>query len=672
MPALTLEAMLARLDEEQRAAVTAPVGPVRVLAGAGTGKTTTITHRIAYQHHRGLMPAQQVLAVTHSRRAASSLRDRLASLGVPYAQARTFHSAALRQLTHFWAATGLPGSGPRLLDDRRRLVRQALAAAMGCHPSLVESEQVLTTDSEIGWAHAAMLRPRDYGNVAASRNVDVSPDLVAAAYAGYEKGKQQLGVLDFDDVLLYCAQLLESVPAVRSAFNTVYRGFVVDEYQDTDPLQQRLLLSWLGGRDVVTVVGDPAQAIYGFKGADENFLLGMAQTWPGAVSVTLSRNYRSTAQVLEAANRVSSRIRGGVHLQHAPDATGPQARVRAYEDEKGEAAGIAAAVRDLIRNGTPPGEIAVLHRFNAQAPALRQALGDAGVPVSVAATDEFFSRAEVAAALRKLRTEAEADPDDDAVAVTLETLDAGGFDESTPPTGMGAVRARWEHQAALLDMVRTLAEEGTATLGPLVAELDRRAAAEHVPAGRHGVAVMTAHSAKGLEWDAVFVARATDGAFPAAQATSTAASAEELRLWYVALTRARRHLVVTWARTWGQRGARSTPSPFLHMVSADTGEQSPGRGGSRRKPDQSSSWQGSGSSRTRREPSSSHASVRAAVKDLSTPGWHPSQPGFDAGVRVVHDQHGMGRVVSAHTDKLMVDFGAGARAVRPGAPLQLL
>ena len=638
------------LDPEQQAAVTHPPGAVRIVAGAGTGKTTTITHRIAHQHRTRVIPASQVLAVTHSRKAASELRDRLAVLGAGACIARTFHSAALRQLAYFWSATGLPGTGPVILRDRRTLIRNAIAAAQGCHPSLVASETVLTIDSEISWAHATITSPADYAAAARHRNIDVDTSLAAAAYTGYEAAKKARGELDLDDVLLYAAQLVERHPAVRDEVMRTYTSFVVDEYQDTDAVQQKLLMAWLGGRDNVTIVGDPAQAIYGFKGADDRLLLNAERTWPGITSVALTHNYRSTPEVVAAANRVSEHIRGSVTLRAAGHQAGAASpRVVEYPDEAAEAAGIASRVRDLIHDGTPAGEVAVLHRFNSQAPALRAALTSAGVPVSVRTEEEFFTRPEIASAMRLLGSNATDVPDDDPVAACLEALDVGKFDENNPPEGVGAARTRWENQAALLDQVRTIVESGASTLAQVWSELVRRATSEHVPSSRNGVQVLTAHAAKGLEWDAVFVARGTRGSFPSSLATTPAELAEEKRLFYVAATRARHTLEVSWSRTWGTRKAASTPSPYLGFV-----EQGAVSGSTSAGPRRRVSGRTSGSATAR------------------TYGWSGACDGFVPGVRVSHDRHGLGRVVRAAPGAMVVDFGKGHVTVKAGEPVELL
>jgi DNA helicase-2/ATP-dependent DNA helicase PcrA len=631
--------VLEGLDDRQRAAVTAPAGPLCIVAGAGTGKTRTITHRVAYQVHTGAFAARQTLAITHSRKAASELRTRFTDLGVGQVQANTFHAAALRQLGHFWAFTGVGTPRPNLLTDRRTAVRQAIANLSGLHPSAVASDVVMTVDGEITWAHAQLTSPSDYATraQAAYRAPDVDVETVAAAYGAYESLKRERAVIDFDDILVYTSQLITRFPEVAESVRGVYTNFVVDEYQDTDPSQQALLDAWLGGRGTVTAVGDPAQTIFSFKGADPTLLLGFGDRYPGATKVELVTNYRSSPQVLDAANRLSSGLPGAVTLTTSNE-SGPLPAVRAYDDEDDEVRGIADLVVDAIGNGTSPREIAVLHRFNSQAPAIRAALASAGVAVSVRGDDEYFSKKEVASAMRSIHTAAEADPDDDGVSVVAEVLDAQGFLENEPPEGIGARRERWENQAALLDQARSLHTAGHVSVRDLLTELDKRAQLEHVPSAASGVTVTTIHKAKGLEWDVVIVARTTDGSLPSALAKTVGEQQEERRLAYVAATRARKSLYMTWPRKWGKHNSSSTPSPFHHKV-APNPVRSFG-------------------------PAPTGRPAKGPTVDMSE---------FVVGKRVVHDQFGLGTIISVGDGRVTADYKDGPpRTVDVRGPIQPL
>src|SRR3954462_13799174 len=396
--------VLAALDDEQRAAAQAVSGPVCILAGAGTGKTRTITHRIAYGVHTGVYVPEQVLAVTFTARAAGELRARLASLDVGGVQARTFHAAAMRQLRYF-APKVLGGPMPPLIENKLRVVAGAASRAR------------LTTDrtslrdlaGEIEWAKTTLATPEDYAAraQAAGREPPFEAAAVSAVYAGYESAKQRDGVLDFEDLLLVTAYALEEHQDVARQVRAQYRHFVVDEYQDVNPLQQRLLDAWLGGRAEVCVVGDPNQTIYSFTGADPDYLLGFPDRYPDAEVVKLERAYRSTPQVVALANKLigqAPRRRGlpGLRLLgQRPE--GPAPRFAEHPDEPTEAAAVARACRQLIDEGMPASEIAVLFRINAQSEVYENALTDVGVPYMLKGGERFFERPEVREAVLLLR-----------------------------------------------------------------------------------------------------------------------------------------------------------------------------------------------------------------------------------------------------------------------------
>src|SRR3954452_13800423 len=387
------EVVLAGLDEQQRAAASAVVGPVCILAGAGTGKTRTITHRIAYGVHTGVYVPEQVLAVTFTARAAGELRARLSALGVGGVQARTFHAAAMRQLRYF-APRVLGGPLPPLVDNKLRLVATAASRAR------LSTDRTSLRDlaSEIEWAKTTLATPEEYAvrARAAGREPPFEPAAVAQVYSGYESAKQRDGVLDFEDLLLVTAYALEEHQDVARQVRAQYRHFVVDEYQDVNPLQQRLLDAWLGGRAELCVVGDPNQTIYSFTGADPDYLLGFPDRYPDAEVVKLERDYRSTPQVVSLANRLigqAPRRKGlpGLRLLgQRPE--GPEPRFTEHEHEPAEAAAVAARCRALVDAGTPAAEIAVLFRINAQSEVYENALTEAGVPYVLKGGERFFER----------------------------------------------------------------------------------------------------------------------------------------------------------------------------------------------------------------------------------------------------------------------------------------
>ncbi|HZM67535.1 MAG TPA: ATP-dependent helicase, partial [Nakamurella sp.] len=396
--------LLSGLDDGQRAAVLAPSGPVCVLAGAGTGKTRTITHRIAHLVASGAHPASEVLAVTFTTRAAGEMRVRLRSLGVAGVQARTFHAAALKQLRYFWPRSVGGGLWP-VLEHKMRLVAMAARRANAG----TDTATLRDLASEIEWAKATLAGPSDYLAAVAKhrRDTPLPAETVAKVFAGYESVKQEAQQLDFDDLLLHTCAILEDDEAVAREFRSRYRCFVVDEYQDVTPLQQRTLDAWLGERDQLTVVGDANQTIYSFAGASPGYLLGFDRRFPHATVVRLERDYRSTPQVVTLANRVIAGA-GGAGSRHRlrltaalPD--GPESTFTEHPDEATEAASVARAAAALVEGGMPASGIAVLYRMNAQSEVYEEALTTEAVPYVVRGGERFFARAEVRQAISVLR-----------------------------------------------------------------------------------------------------------------------------------------------------------------------------------------------------------------------------------------------------------------------------
>ncbi|MFF3657555.1 ATP-dependent DNA helicase UvrD2 [Streptomyces olivochromogenes] len=567
----TADAVLDGLDPEQREVATALHGPVCVLAGAGTGKTRAITHRIAYGVRAGILQPSSVLAVTFTNRAAGEMRGRLRQLGAGGVQARTFHSAALRQLQYFWPKA-VGGGLPRLIDRKIQLVADAAAA---CRIRLDRGE-LRDVTAEIEWSKVTQTVPADYAAAAAKtgRLSPRDPAEIAQLYATYEDLKRDRAVIDFEDVLLLTVAILQDRHDIAEQVRSQYQHFVVDEYQDVSPLQQRLLELWLGERDSLCVVGDASQTIYSFTGATPDHLLDFRTRHPGATVVKLVRDYRSSPQVVHLANGLLSQARGRAAdhrleliSQRAP---GPEPVYAEYTDEPAEAEGAARRIRDLIASGIPAGEIAILFRTNSQSEIYEQALADAGVPYQLRGAERFFDRPEVRKAGAALRAAARFGSNDsllddvvDLPSQVRAVLSGEGW-TSQPPAGSGAVRERWESLAALVHLAQDFAaaKQG-ATLGDLVAELDERASAQHAPTVQ-GVTLASLHSAKGLEWDVVFLVGVAEGMMPITYAKTDEQIEEERRLLYVGVTRAREHLLVSWAlsRSPGGRPNRR-PSRFL-------------------------------------------------------------------------------------------------------------
>ncbi|PKW26118.1 ATP-dependent DNA helicase UvrD2 [Phycicoccus duodecadis] len=569
------DAVLDALDPEQREVAAHPRGPMCVLAGAGTGKTRAITHRIAYGVLSGTYQPQRVLAVTFTARAAGEMRTRLRDLGVGGVQARTFHAAALRQLHYFWPQA-IGGAAPEVMPHKA----SAVAEAGGRLRLRLDSPGIRDAAAEIEWAKVSMLTADGYAAAARAQRREPPAGLDATAMARlmstYEDVKTDRGVIDFEDVLLLTAGILGEHEQVARAVRAQYRHFVVDEYQDVNRLQQTLLDLWLGGRDDVCVVGDPAQTIYSFTGASPEHLLGFRTRHPDARVVELVRNYRSTPQVVGLANLVlrspgGGRRSGSVELRaQRPEGAAPELLVA--DDDPAEAEQIATRAAALVEAGHPASEIAVLFRTNGQSERLESALAERGIPYLVRGGERFFSRKEVRDAVVLLRGAARTDdgevplPD-----LVRDVLLGAGWTREAPTSG-GAARERWESLAALAALADDLAATTPdARLPVFVGELAERAAAQHAPTVQ-GVTLASLHAAKGLEWDTVFLSGCSDGLLPITMAETPDEIEEERRLLYVGVTRARERLVLSYARA-RTPGAKPTrrPSRFLDGTEAVLG-----------------------------------------------------------------------------------------------------
>jgi DNA helicase II / ATP-dependent DNA helicase PcrA len=590
-PMDSAEAVLAALDPEQREVALAARGPVCVLAGAGTGKTRAVAHRIAYAVSTGVVDPARVLAVAFTARAAGELRGRLRLLGrqvmpgggMEQVQARTFHAAALRQLTHFWPLT-VGGPAPRVLDSKINLVAE-VARGLRLRLSLTELRDAA---GEIEWAKVTGVRPEEYPQASskASRSQPVTPATLSRLYAAYEELRRERHLVDFESVLELTAAMLAEHPAAAAAVRERYAYFVVDEYQDVNPLQKMLLNAWTGDRDDLCVVGDPRQTIYSFTGASPAYLTGFAAEFPDATVIRLVRNYRSTPQVVALANRLGgTQRRGASRPGHRAPGPGPgpggaggdvlvaqrpagaEAEFTEYDDDQAEAAAVARRAAALIRSGTEPREIAVLVRTNAQTPAFEQALGEVGVPFAVKGAERFFERAEVRQAVGLLRAAARSVTAGEEPADEVRAVLSGIGLSPQAPSGQGRARERWESLEALAQLADDFfAGSPGASLGDLGAELATRSAIGHVPT-MDGVTLASLHAAKGQEWDVVFLAGLTDGMLPIVYAQTDDAISEERRLLYVGVTRARDLVCLSWALARSAGGRRSRkPSRFVEEI----------------------------------------------------------------------------------------------------------
>lgn len=533
---------LTDLDEEQRAAASAIRGPVLIIAGAGTGKTRTITHRIAHALENGVTEPSRTLALTFTARAAAELRLRLATLGFPGVQAHTFHSSAWRQLQFFWNEA-IGGKPFRILAQKSELIGEALST-VGRSKSGLSIRDIAT---EIEWAKGQEIAPEDYARNAQER-ARVSPhgltfQEIAEVYRTYDGLKHEQGQLDFEDILLLLVGILEEQNSIIDRVRSQYRYFTVDEYQDVSPLQERLLNLWLGNRKEICVVGDPDQSIFSFAGSSNQYLLGFTKRYPDAQVFRLDRNYRSTSQIVNVANKVMDRelisVRGKGEVN---------VRLTSHSNEVVESEKIVARISELIKSGVDSRDIAVLFRRNDQLQDFAQTLLTAGIPVNIIGYSQgqrpFFYDGKIKEAIRLIRGAAIANESSlegiDLVGQVVAILSAIGWHPERT-TGDDA-------RLRLVEFVAQLQERmPAATLRDLINEFDERERSNVEPEVI-GVVLTSIHSAKGLEWSHVFIPRLREGVIPISHAmTSDELLAEERRLFYVAVTRAKDSLWLSFA-----------------------------------------------------------------------------------------------------------------------------
>ncbi|HUY72069.1 MAG TPA: ATP-dependent helicase [Gaiellaceae bacterium] len=530
------------LNPEQRRAVELVRGPVVILAGAGSGKTTTITRRIANQVFSNAFKPTEILAVTFTRKAAEELKSRLAHLGVAGVPARTFHAAAQRQIRYF-------------ANERRRVASNKYPLLYPLVKALPQEHRTVAVGdlgSEIERARNRRVTPETYLASLGGHEPPLPPELMAELFRGYEQAKRDANAIDHEDQLELAIRVFETDERAIETFRERYRAFTVDEFQDVNLLQWTLLSLWLGDRDELCAVGDDYQSIFGFTGATPRYLLSLPERFPAAVVVTLDRNYRSTHEVVSFANRLTPYLDGQKKTLVAGDVRGPAPSIHVFRDYDEEAEAIAARCVALHRAGTPLSELAILYRVNHRSPAFEAALLEAGLPF-VAYGGAFLGRRAAKQLLPRLGRKRGAP---ELAAIVASEAVAVGLLEQIPP---GTGPAEQTRQADLARFV-SLAEDytgGDQTVGGFLVELERRFGPE---VGRDAVQLLSYHSAKGLEWEAVFLPRIEEGELPHWRATKDAKESEERRLLYVGITRAKRHL-------WLSSTREGRPSPFLAELS---------------------------------------------------------------------------------------------------------
>lgn len=547
-----MSALIESLDENQRKVALALVGPVRVLAGAGSGKTRAITHRIAYGVETGVYTAEKVLALSFTVKAAGEMRARLSALGVNGVACRTFHSAAMRQLAHFWPDL-IGGELPAIVKSKASLLKRA-ATRMNLR---VTDEMLRGIAAEIEWRKVRLLSLEQYELAAQGRPMPsgISTDKALELIAVYEEVKDDQRTMDFEDALSATLGMLHSEKWVAERVREQFRFFVVDEYQDVSPVQRALLDAWRGTHSEVCVVGDPNQTVFSFAGASDEHLLKFETEFPGATTVELDRNYRSTPQIVRMANDTVPNSALQLVSMREP---GPEPRVLTAATDGDEANAVATEIRRAIEQGTNPADIAILYRINSQSVALEHALGDAGIPFRIRGA-RFFDEPVVNHALVLVRGRLQTDPmasaRDTMALILREQL---GWLSKPPSNPID--RHGWNLMSALADIANELPD--SATVVDLATELKHRSDNEIEPAVA-AVTLSTIHNAKGLEWDTVFVIGMSEGLFPLSHAMDDVAVLEERRLAYVAYTRAERVLTLSWAERHAENGAARTRSRFI-------------------------------------------------------------------------------------------------------------
>lgn len=543
-------ALLGDLTAAQRQAVETDAAPLCVLASAGAGKTRVVTRRIAYRVATGSADARHVLALTFTRKAAAELGERVMALGLrERITAGTFHSVAAAQLRQWWRDRGVAPAA--VLASKARLVSELASQ----RPTLAGAGPAALA-GEIEWAKARLVAPADFEDASRGRDLPAPAADIASLYQRYQHELTRRGLIDFDDLLARCAAALQSDPAFAAAQRWRWRHLFVDEYQDLNPLQFRLLRGWLGPGVDLCAVGDPHQAIYGWNGADPGLLAAFSEHWPGATVLRLDDNHRCTPQVVAAAAAVLGPAAGGLRSSRAD---GPPPAVIAYPSDRAEARGAAAEVRAARHRGLPWSQMAVLVRTNAQAGAFRDAFRAAGIPHRVTGAAALLDEPAVQQALEDLRRRR-----------TLPfPLLAADLSTAAGDPGAGSAPAL----SRLADLAREFASvDAEATADGFLAWLPA-AGGEDTAEGDGAVTISSFHRAKGLEWEAVWVCGLERGLVPLTRAASAAAEAEERRLLYVALTRAQRELHCSWAETrhFGARGVPRDPSPWLAAIDLAAG-----------------------------------------------------------------------------------------------------
>ncbi len=559
---LAAEQILEALDEQQREAAMSLHGPTLILAGAGTGKTRTITHRIAYGIALGDFTENRILALTYTNRAAGELRARLRALDAGSVNVKTFHAAALAQVDYFWQQF-YSMNAPRVIESKANLISKAGEALK----LRLDANTVRDLAAEIEWRKCNMLSLDEYADLISTRPPlsTLSSSVALSVQQKYEDLKISAGQVDWEDVLILTLGMLRAEPRALNHVQQQYRFFTVDEYQDISKLQQELLDVWLGDHSDICAVGDPNQTIYTFAGATSEFMHSFSSRYLDANVVELTKNYRSVEPIILAANKVVAQNQTMAALESVRGG-GASLKIENFETQDLEAKAIAASIGGLLIGGAKASQIAVLYRINSQSEALENALSAAGIEYQVRGGQRFFNRQEVTGAVRLVRAEAMTNPTRAAFESMSAVARSLGW-QAMPGDLQGPAREKWDALNALVDIADELGAD--ATVAQLATELDERARSQHEPQ-REAVTLSTVHAAKGLEWQNVYVFSANEGYMPISYATKPEQLAEEQRLFYVAITRAKDSLWLSWSKRETSDSQRErSASRFLQLISPE-------------------------------------------------------------------------------------------------------
>lgn len=555
--------ILAQLDPQQQQAAQYLSGPVCIRAGAGSGKTRTITHRIAYGIARGDYPPNSVLAVTFTAKAATEMRYRLHQLGADKVTVNTFHAEALKQIRYYWP-TAVGGNLPKIIEYKASLIATAL------HQLKLANDKNTVRDisAELEWAAVNMIEAENYPKQASQRTLPpgIEKDKMVQIIQTYRQIKQQRNGIDFEDILLICAGMILERPDIAAQIRQKYQYIIVDEYQDLSPLQFFLLDQWLGENQNICVVGDASQTIYSFAGASPKYLLQFAQKWPKTRSFKLENNYRSTPEIVALANQIisadQSTAENAITLK-SQKPSGKSISIKEYQTDQEETQQVAEHIKTILLAGEKAKNIAILYRTNMQAIPLEQALTALGIPFNVKGDKPFFQHTEILKTINSLRRKQKIQPNTDIIEAVTDAIIEQGWRQNPSEKLSKSLLEKQQNLNELLNIAKEQ-EEKLLNLLEFLEYLDKLMKFEHSPA-TDKITLCSAHTAKGLEWKIVYLIGASEGLIPFVRAKTEEEKREERRLAYVIVTRAQEELHISYAIRREQGGKKRKISQFFQQ-----------------------------------------------------------------------------------------------------------